>query len=350
VRMSAVCVSGGTGFLASHVIRELLAGGYRVHATVRNVDSEKNDYLRQMGTAASGRLHLFEADLLKEGSFDAAMEGCRFLMHLASPYVVDVKDAQKDLVDPAVRGTLNVLESAARCRGLERVVITSSIAAVTDSPEEGRLYDEKDWNTESSLQRNPYHYSKKMAEESAWNFVKIRKPSFTLIVLNPVLVLGPELNPKTVNASTRLLQDGLCGGYPAVFDLSWGFADVRDLAKIHVRAIENPSAEGRYLICPYTIKMKDLVAMLKKDFPGYPLPSIPLNFAAGSFLVKIASYFQPPGIGSYMRTNLGRHMAVDDSKYQRDLKIPLTPLEVTVRDTAEDLIRKGFVPTLKSKL
>src|SRR5688572_25510098 len=149
-RDKPICVTGASGFVAAHVIRELLERGRTVRGTVRSVeDLAKYDYLTSLPGAAE-RLTLVPAELLAEGSYDGACAGCDAVIHTASPYVVDVKDPQRDLVDPAVEGTLNVLRSAARAR-VRRVVLTSSMAAISDEPVPGKVFTEDDWNEKSSL-------------------------------------------------------------------------------------------------------------------------------------------------------------------------------------------------------
>lgn len=147
-----VLVTGAAGFIASNVVRDLLARGYRVRGTVRDASKEKAPAHLHALPGAAERLELVTADLLQDGAFDRAAEGCEYVVHMASPYVLDAKDPQKDLVDPAVKGTRNVLESCAKAR-VKRVVLTSSMAAITDEPESERVLTEADWNTKSTLQR-----------------------------------------------------------------------------------------------------------------------------------------------------------------------------------------------------
>lgn len=166
----------------------------------------------------------------------AARWQCRSVIHTASPYVIDVEDPQRDLVDPAVNGTLSVLRSAAKA-GVERVVLTSSMAAISDEPRDDQVFTEADWNEQSSLKRNPYYFSKAEAERAAWAFVEEEAPSFDLVVINPYMVLGPSLGP-SLNTTNQLFRDVLTGVYPGIMSLSWGFVDVRDVARAHVLAME----------------------------------------------------------------------------------------------------------------
>lgn len=243
-----VCVTGASGFIAAHIVRELLAKGYSVRGTVRN---SPGNYPYLLGLpGASDRLELVEAELLSDGAYDRAVEGCDYVMHTASPYEINVKNPQTDLVDPAVNGTETVLESCLKSGGVKRVILTSSIAAITDEPESMKVFTEKDWNTMSSLDRNPYQYSKTLAERAAWDFIMRKRPRFDLVSINPTMVAGPSLGP-SLNTTNRMIRDIMKGVFPGIMDINWGFVDVRDVAKAHILAMENDTASGRYLLLDY---------------------------------------------------------------------------------------------------
>ncbi len=330
---SMILVTGASGFIASHIVRELLERGYSVRGTVRSLsDPAKVDFLAALPGAAE-RLTLVEADLLVEGSFDSAAAGCDVVMHTASPYLVNVRDPQRDLVDPAVNGTLNVLRAAAKANA-RRVILTSSMAAISDEPRPDKVFSEADWNERSSLKRNPYYYSKVKAEKAAWSFVQTTSPSFDLVVINPFLVLGPSLGPE-INTTNAIFRDLLSGVYPGILALSWGLVDVRDVAIAHALAMENPSASGRYLCAGETYTMKQVVEVLRHA--GYAkwtlLPKRDLSGRFFTRLMKLLSYTQPSGTGSYLRTNLGRVMLYDSSKVQRELGLVMRPAKDSIIDT-----------------
>lgn len=338
-----VLVTGASGFIASHIVRELLERGYTVRGTVRSVaDITKTDFLAAL-PGAQERLTLVEADLMIDGSFDAAAEGCDVVMHVASPYLVNADDPQADLVDPAVHGTLNVLRAAAKAN-VHRVILTSSMAAISDEPHPTKVFTEDDWNERSTLDRNPYYLSKVKAEWEAWIFVKTTSPSFDLVVINPYLVLGPSLGPE-LNTTNAIFRDLLSGAYPGILDLSWGFVDVRDVATAHVLAMENPNASGRYLCAGETFSMKQVVEVLRHA--GYAkwtlLPKRDLSSSFYTWVMKLLSYTQPKGTGSYLRTHLGRVMLYDSSKIQRDLGMVYRLPKDSVLDTVADLKLRGHV-------
>jgi nucleoside-diphosphate-sugar epimerase len=338
-----ILVTGATGFVASRIVEQLLSMGRRVRGTVRSTTKSRDlSPLRAMPGAAG--LELVEADLLAEGSFDRAAEGCSSVLHTASPYTLTVTDPQRELVSPAVSGTINVLASCERAR-VNRVILTSSMAAVTDEPESDRVLTENDWNTRSSLERNPYYYSKTLAERAAWDFVQQRKPWFDLVSINPFLIVGPSLVPG-LNTSNQIFVDLLKGTYPGIVGLTWGFVDVRDVATAHIRAMDTPSASGRYICAGEAASMRTVVGLLKKHgwANGYKLPAVGLDNPAGNMVVRLGSYLQPSGVGSYLRTHVGRVPRYDTSKIRRELGMNFRPLEQTIVETMADLLHWGHLP------
>lgn len=334
-----ICVTGASGFIASYLIRELLDCGYNVRGTVRGLtEGNKYEYLTSL-LGATERLELMQAELLTEGSYDEAVAGCEYVMHTASPYVLDVKEPQHDLVDPALKGTLNVMQACVKAGSVKRVVLTSSVAAVFDEPITGHVYTEKDWNETSSLKRNPYFYSKTLAERSAWDFVEKEKPSFELVVVNPGAVIGPSLVP-ALNTSNQILCDILTGTYPMIISLSWGFVDVRDVAHAHVLAMENEKAKGRYLCISETLSMSEVVSILREaGYSNYKLPKMKMTGKAGDALVKILVIIQPKGIRTFIRTHVGRGVEYDNSKIRQELGMTFRLVKESISEAVEDLLR-----------
>ena len=336
-----VCVTGASGFIAAHIIRELLERGYHVRGTVRKTP-ENYPFLLALPGAAE-RLELVQADLLAAGSYDRAFEGCDYVMHTASPYKNKVKNPQTELVDPALIGTETVLESCLKSGGIKRVILTSSIAAITDEPDSTKVFTEKDWNIMSSLDRNPYHFSKTVAELAAWDFIMKQRPAFDLIAINPFMVIGPSLGP-SLNTSNEMIRDIMIGVYPGIIDINWGFVDVRDVATAHVLAMETDTASGRYLCSAEIMHMKELVAFLKSSgFGGYALPKADLTGKMGTLLMKALSFTQPKDIGMYIRTTTGRTMRYDNTKIKRELGISFKPVKESLIETVHDMIKWGHL-------
>lgn len=337
-----VLVTGAAGFIAAHTLADLLARGHRVRGTVRSLGKQDAYAHLTALPGAADRLELVEANLLDASGFVAAVQGVDAVMHIASPYVIDVADPRRDLVEPAVTGTRNVLEAAAGSPAVRRVVLTSSMAAITDEPETDHVLTEADWNLKSSLTRNPYYYSKTMAERAAWDFMAEKKPGFDLVVVNPFMVIGPSLS-SALNTSNKVFVDMAKGVYPGIMELAWGFVDVRDVARAHVLALETSAASGRYLCSGDVLSMREVVEVLGRVLPGRRLPSLPLDNAFGTALMRLASYSQSKGTGSYLRSNLGRRICYDAGKIQRELGLAFRPARDSITDTAIDLVKWGHI-------
>lgn len=188
-----ILVTGATGYIASWVIKQLLEKGYTVHATVRDLNKTASvQHLHDIAAKTSGSLKLFQANLLDDGAFDDAMKGCEIVLHMASPFVVtNFKDAIKDIIEPAVLGTENVLNSVNKTEAVKRVVVTSSIAstygdAIDILNTENNQFDESHWNTSSSETHQPYPFSKVAAERKAWEMAEAQN-RWDLVTINPAL-------------------------------------------------------------------------------------------------------------------------------------------------------------------
>jgi dihydroflavonol-4-reductase len=343
VTEAPVLVTGVSGFIAAEIVRQLLVSGYRVRGTVR--DPDRTRALGQVtGLPGAGeRLELVEAELLSPHAFDDVVQGCEYVIHTASPYVIDVEDPQRDLVDPAVKGTNSVLEACLGSNALKRLVLTSSVAAITDRAD-GHLNTEADWNTRSSLTRNPYYYSKAVAERGAWDFMEANRPGFDLVVINPFYVIGPSLVPG-VNTSHTFFTGFTNGRLPGILAIEWPFVDVRDAALAHLRAMETPGAAGRYIVAAESRSMRDVIDLLRANGWGerYKLPSISLDKGIGPPLSRLAANFQSPGTRSYLKTHLGGHMSFDNSKAREELGIVFRDVNQTILETMQDLERWGHL-------
>lgn len=341
-----VFVSGASGFIASFVVKQLLEEGARVRGSVRS-KKKTASYEHLTRLPGAERLEIVEADLLAERAFDV-VKGCDYVLHTASPYVLDAKDPQKDLVDPAVRGTRSMMQACAGAPSVKRVVLTSSMAAITDEPESDRVLTEADWNDKSTLERNPYYFSKTLAEREAWAFVEKERPGFDLVVVNPFLVIGPSMT-SAINTSNQLFVDLVKGTYPGIMSLTWGFVDVRDVADAHVRAMRTPSAKGRYICAAGTVPMREVVELLAKSgWKSQKLPKLGLDCAVGDFTAKLGSYLQPKGVGSYLRTHLGRVPRFDNGKIQRELGLHFRAIDQSILDTMNDLAKWGHGPAAQA--
>ncbi len=336
-----VCVTGSNGFIGAQIVREMLENGYRVHGTVRSLGAE-HEWLLKLPGAAKG-LQLFSASLQDDDAYDAAVSGCDYVIHTASPYLLKVENPQVEIVEPAVQGTLNVLRAARRAGSVRRVVLTSSLAAVTDEPDNDKIFTEEDWNKKSSLKRNAYFYSKTQAEQAAWKFVEQHDATFDLVAINPCVVIGPALGP-ALNESNKILSDMLAGVYPGIMALNFCMVDVRDVAKAHRLALTSTAAQGRYITCSDGMAMAELVTFLgESGYQDYKLPKLDMSGAAGTLLMKLASYTQPKGAGDFIRSHIGKTMRISNKKICRDLGIEFRPVRASIHAAITDMIEWGHI-------
>jgi nucleoside-diphosphate-sugar epimerase len=350
-RSAPVLVTGGNGYIASWLVKYLLDDGIDVHATVRNPsDDSKVGHLTRIAEPAPGALTLFEADLLDDGAFDEAMAGCQLVFHTASPFAIfRIKDAQRQLVDPAVNGTRNVLESANRVESVRRVVLTSSVVSICgdnrdlqDAP--GDMFTEHDWNTTSSVTHQPYNYSKVVAEKTAWEIADAQD-RWDLVVINPGFVLGPSLTTASDSASMATVKQFVDGtmrfGAPA---MEQGVVDVRDIAVAHIKAGYTPDAAGRHICVSRTMTFLEIGRLLRQHFGGrYPFPRRELP----KFMVWLAA----PTAGvthKYVATNVGYPLRFDNSKARTELGMEFRPPETTVVEHFQQLIDDGVVRDRRS--
>ncbi|PAZ15571.1 cinnamyl alcohol dehydrogenase [Streptomyces sp. SA15] len=336
----AVVVTGGSGFVGSHLVRRLLERDYEVRTTVRSVaNPAKVRPLRRMQEEFPGRLALFEADLLREGSFDEALSGCRVVFHVASPFFMPekIKDGRRDMVDPALLGTRNVLASVDRTPTLERVVFTSTVGAIFGDyadvlDMDDQVLSERYFNTTSTVENNPYHYAKTLAERAAWD-AEAAQDRWRMVSVNPGLILGPSLAPASESGSLFLLEELFKGyffyGAP---DFSFTTADVREVADAHIAAAENPEAKGRYIVAARTMtSFHEMSRVIRTRYPrDLRLP----RTALPHWPVRILG----PAFGltqDYIRKHLGIRFRVDNSRSVHELGIAYRPIEQTVLDHYE---------------
>lgn len=336
-----VFVSGATGFIASHLVERLLAAGYLVRGSVRTLsDPTRTAHLEEL-PGSEDRLQLVEVDLTTPGAFRGHLDDCDVVFHTASPYRLDTMDPRRDLLEPALQGTRAMLEACLDVPRLRRLVLTSSIAAITDRPRDGYVFTEKDWNTTSSLDDNPYQFSKVRAEREAWSFMDRHRPDWDLIVINPAVVIGPSMT-SVLNTSNGIISALLGGIYPGIVSIGFPLVDVRDVAEAHVRAMTTPTASGRYVCSAETVTARRIVTLLRENgYDRFSLPRLPLDNAVGTALMKLASWTQGRGTGQYLRSNLGPPLVFDNGRIRRELGMTFRDVDHTILETAADVVRWG---------
>ena len=341
-----VLVTGASGYIASWLVKYLLEAGYTVHGTVRDPAKKSGmEHLQKLAGEHGQRLKLFKADLLDMGSYDAAMQGCELVMHTASPFVISgLKDAHEELVRPALEGTRNVLESANRTASVKRVVLTSSEVAIYGDNIDGLkvpggMFTEEHWNTSSSVDHQPYPYSKVVAEKEAWEIQK-KQSRWDMVTINPGLVLGPSLTKASASTSLVFIRQ-LANGtmWPGAPDLWMGMADVRDVAQAHIKAGFTPAARGRHITNGANTTPLEMGRILHAKFgSGFKFPM----FTAPKLLIWLIA----PMAGltrKFVSTNVGYKIGFDNSKSVKELGMKYRPLEQTLCDHFQQVLDDGLL-------
>lgn len=343
---SPVMVTGASGYLGSWIVKKLLDQGHTVHATVRDpAKASSVGHLKTLAAQSPGTLKLFKADLLDQGSFDAAMAGCAVVIHTASPFVINgITDPQRQLVDPALQGTRNVLDAVDRTESVKRVVLTSSVAAIYGDNADAqklpnRRFDENVWNESSSLYHQPYSYSKTVAEAEAWKRVNAQT-RWQLVTINPGLIFGPALSKGSHSGSIDTLKQFGNGmlrlGTP---ELHLGVVDVQDVAEAHVRAAFAPEAQGRYIINERSMSLLQMGEMLRQRLgKRYPFPTREVP--------KIGFWLAAPFLGygrKFVQQNVGIPIEFDNRRSRDELGLSYHDVRDALTAHFQQLIEYGIV-------
>lgn len=332
-----VLVTGGTGYLAGWCIVELLRRGYRVRTTIRNPAREREVH---EGVASQvdppHHLTFHQADLLSDEHWDHVIEGCDYVLHVASPLPVSQPKDPDELIVPAREGTVRVVGTALDA-GVERIVLTSSVAAIRGG-NEGRHLDESIWTDLSSPDLTPYVQSKTIAEQAAWGLASESDARERIATVNPTVIIGPTLSDDT-SASLEVIQR-LLKGMPAMPRLGFGFVDVRDVADLEIRAMTSPEAGGeRFVANTRWLWMSDVAAVLRERL-GERASKVPTRIAP-DLLVRAMALFDG-GIRSF-KSSLGKRTEYRTTKAQDLLGWSPRPIEDTITEAAESLIDHGVV-------
>jgi len=335
--METVLVTGGTGFIGLHCLQQLLDKGYKVRTTIRS-ESRKQEVLEAMKKHSSNceNLEFYIADLLKDDGWKEAVEGSKYVLHVASPFFLGEPENEDVFIKPAVEGTLRVLKACADA-DVQKVVLTSSFAAVGyGHPREKEVYTEEDWSSVDG-EISAYAKSKTLAEKAAWEFVENLEESkkFDLTVINPVAVTGPMLT-SDIGSSNDFLLKLISGSMPACPKIHMGYIDVRDVAKAHIFSMTEEKTNGeRIIVSENEMFFAEVGKTLNEaGFKKSPTKELP------NFLVKIMSFFV--GELKTLLSALDRKGDIDKTKAERFFNWDYISTEQSVTETAQQLQEMGL--------
>jgi dihydroflavonol-4-reductase len=340
--MSAILVTGGSGFVGGHVILQLLEAGHDVRTTVRSLTKEQavRDTLARAGAKSLDRLTFVAADLNQDAGWAEAVDGCDYVQHVASPFPLAQPKDENDLIRPAVDGTLRVLR-AARDADVKRVVLTSSFAAIGyGHGDQAAAYTEADWTNVDGPAVQPYMKSKTLAERAAWDFVEREGNGLELAVVNPVGIFGPVLN-EDLSTSIEIIKRMLEGGLPGAPRLYFGVVDVRDVAGMQIKAMTAPEAKGeRFLaVAGDPVSIYDMSVILQQGM-GEKAAKAKLR-QMPDWLIRVMALFNP--LAREAAPRVGIRSAASNAKARELLGWQFRSNEEAIVASGESLIKLGIV-------
>lgn len=340
--MSTILLTGGSGFIGSHSILQLLAAGHRVRTTVRSLKRERDvrAMLKEGGAEAGDRLSFIAADLENDAGWSEAVAGCDYVLHVASPFPPNIPRHEDELIVPAREGTLRVLR-ASREAGIKRVVLTSSFAAIGYGKKPQKMpFDETSWTDPNGDDVLPYVKSKTLAERAAWDFITNEGGGLELSVVNPVGVFGPVLDPD-YSTSILIVQRLMDGAMPGCPRLYFGVVDVRDVADLHIRAMTHPAAKGeRFLaVAGDFMLIRDIAGVLHRRM-GALAKKVP-TLQLPDWLVRLAA-LRDPAVRQIL-PELGKMKNATNEKARRVLGWSPRSNEEAIVASAESLVRLGLL-------
>ena len=327
--MEKVLVTGSTGFIGLHCIHQLIEKGYSVNGTLRSKSREEEvrSSLKK-ANLSDANLSLYECDLMSDDGWEKAIDGCDYVLHIASPFINGLPDHEDDLIKPALTGTQRILKLSAANPQIKKIIITSSFAAVGDTFNGQTVFNESDWSDPNNNKISAYNKSKTLAEKSAWDFME-SNPSFKLTVINPVGVIGPMLSDD-IGISNLFVKKILDGSTPGNPGLHIGFVDVRDVARAHVDSIKNEKSDNkRIILSKDEIWVSELSEILRNLGYKAPKRNIP------KWLISVLSLFDKQ-LGGLIPM-IGKVRNIEGSIFSEVFDWELISIEESAKVTAEQL-------------
>lgn len=335
-----VLVTGGTGYIAGELIRQLLARDWTVHTTVRNKAKSEAILRKRLGNPGDDKVKVFQAELMSDDGWSEAVAGCSHVAHVASPIAASTPKDENEMIVPAREGTLRALRFA-KDAGVTRFVQTSSMAAVAyGRSEKEYTVSEADWTDISHPDVYPYVKSKTIAERAARDWVAEHGGGMEFVSVNPSMVLGPVDDPD-FSPSVEAVRQLLSGEVPMAPDLGFAIVDTRDTAELHVKCLEEPGLGGeRFLAAGGFYKFIEVAQMLKDELPPEHTKKVPTRIMP-NFLVHVLGLFNA-GVRS-IKSELGKSRHCDVSHAKERLGWQTRPAKESVVDCAKSLIEHGVV-------
>ncbi|MDO3411549.1 NAD-dependent epimerase/dehydratase family protein [Saccharibacillus sp. CPCC 101409] len=338
-----VLVTGGTGFVGMQIILQLLQKGYNVKTTLRSVSSQAKvtETLKLSGIASFDRLAFVEADLSKDDNWHEAVKGCDYVLSVASPVFLTSPKDEKEAIRPAVEGIVRVLK-AARDSKVKRVVMTSNFGAVGFSnTDKNSVTTEADWTDPDQPGLSVYEKSKVLAERAAWDFIKREGAGLEFATINPVAILGSALSAH-VSGSFGLLNHLLDGSMKAVPRIPLNVVDVRDVADLHIRAMENPKANGQRFIASADgqISFPEIAAVLRRRYPD--IANKVSSRTVPDFVINAAALFNKEAKEAALLLRMNRNVSNDKAKKVLGWK-PIASSEEVIAASVDSMIKFGIV-------
>ena len=337
-----VVVTGASGYIGSHIVANLLSKGRNVRATVRDItDPERTIHLSNLPIAKNGSLEIVEMNLLDGDSVNAAISGCKDVIHTAAAVIIKSKNPQKDIVDPSVIGTKNVLLAIEKSKRIENYIHTSSTAAIRPEKwEDGVVLTTETFAEDATLEVNPYGLAKYSAEMVVRNWHKqkndLKKPR--MVTIHPCMVFGPPLSPRHLRGSLSIIMMLVNRELPVLLPMQISIVDVRDVAEAHVRALTMGEDGGRYLTVAGEMMWSDISKILKKEFPERKWPFRQLSY----YFALIVCAFHPRVSVSWAKRHLKNKLYWDASPAEKDLKMEWKAIDETLVDTIPNIIDNNW--------
>lgn len=337
-----VLLTGITGFLGSHTAIQLLNRGYLVRGTMRDLGRKEGIINAIAKHAPTENLELIQAELTSPTDWTIATQDIHYVQHIASPLPRTMPKDENDLIVPAREGVINVLKASME-NGVKRVVMTSSVVAIGYGHENNnRIFTENDWtNITDRKDTNAYIRSKTIAEKAAWDLIPDFNQKTELVMVNPVVILGPVLE-KDYATSPMLVRKLMNGEIPALGNFGFSIVDVRDVADMQIRAMEVSEANNKRLICNADngfISMREITSILKSNYPEFNkrLP----KFSLPNFLVRLYGLIDPEVKVALLELSIKREF--DNSLAKALLDWKPRSNEEAIKATADSLIELGLV-------